>query len=97
MLPINQRVIANDLRKPTMFEMKRIAAPHMLLMVTPASSSVIDDILPRPDAAATFSTSTTADPTQAAMLTPETGPAAPTPKQIASTAPSEAPPETPSV
>ena len=96
--PISHRVTAKDFRTPTRLA-RETESPRRkcMLMVMPASSSPMEDILPRSEETDTIKTSTAAAPAQAARLTPEMPPRAPQPKKMASTAPSDAPLETPSV
>src|SRR4051794_31628275 len=95
--PIIQRVIANDCINPAKFERNRMSAAQMLLTVMPARSNPSDDMRPPSDAMRTTAPRTTAAPTKAARQTAETPPNAFHPKQMARTAPREAPPATPSV
>src|SRR5437868_15546166 len=89
--PISQREIAKDCEKSARLCKNRITANAMLFMVTPVNSSVNDDNLrPSTDMPSTTS-STTAAPAS------EATPVARKPRQIAMTAPTDAPLETPSV
>ena len=94
--PISQRSTANDWLKSAMLCRNRMAAEQTLLMVTPASRSVKEDILRPCEARAVTSRSAVSAPTKAASHTPDRIPDGRKPRQMAATAPSEAPPATPS-
>src|SRR5664279_1876927 len=89
--PISQREIAKDCEKLARLWRKRITANAMLFIVTPVSSSVKDDSR-RPSTAIP----STINRTRPAP-TSEATPVARHPRQIAITAPTDAPLETPSV
>ena len=64
--PISQRVMAKDCEKVATLCRNRIVAMEMLLMLTPASSSVNEDTRRRSKAMASTSTSVMAAPANAA-------------------------------
>ena len=97
MPPISHLVTANDFSTPVRLETNKMDAPHILLMVTPASKRPIDDIRPALPETDTIKINTAAEPAQAATLTPEIPAMEVQPKKIAITAPKDAPPDIPRV
>src|SRR3954453_268965 len=95
--PIIQRVMAKDCINPARFDKNRTTAAQILFTVIPASSKPSEDMRPPSDAIRTTIPSTIAAPAKAARQTAETPPKAFYPKQMARTAPTEAPPDTPNV
>jgi hypothetical protein len=97
MPPISQRLIENDCANPAKQWTNSMSARHMLLMATPVNRRVNEDILLPCPAMPSTSIKTNPAPQKAPIHIAEIWPECRQPKQIAATAPSDAPLDTPSV